>query len=139
MRHGLRSVDACHDTEGSGYGADLGHGIDDAGYVRGVAECEDARFACPQMRFDRGWTERFAGIVIDPVDLTEAHPGHDVGVMLAGRDQDGLLFPAPQTPGDHVQRLGGIADEDDLTGWGTDELAHAATGVFVRLARLLGE
>ena len=49
--------------------------------------------ACPQMRFDRGWTERFAGIVTDPVDFTEAHPGHDVGVMLAGRDQDGLLFP----------------------------------------------
>ena len=69
-------------------------------------------------------------------------PGHDVGVVLEGRDDHlvaGLHEGAAEAVGDQIERLGGVAGEHDLVGAaGVDEardlFASALEGVGGELA-----
>ena len=70
-------------------------------------------------------------------------PRDDVGVVLHDRQDDlvALLQPlAAEGVGDQVDRLGGIAGEDDLFGAaGIEEAAHLFARALVGLGRRIGE
>ncbi len=75
--------------------------------------------------------------------LAQEMPGHDVGVMLHDREHDlvaRLDALAPEGVGDEVDRLGGIAGEDDLLRpLGVEERPHLLARALIGLGRGIGE
>ena len=70
-------------------------------------------------------------------------PGHDVGVVLEDRQHDLVALAdhhAAKALGHEVDRLGGVAGEDDLLrGRRVDEPPHALARVLEGLGRGVGE
>ena len=78
-----------------------------------------------------------AGVAADQL------PGHDVGVVLQGGEQDAVagaqVVQAPAV-GHGVDRRGGAAGEDDLPRrGGVEEGGHLGPGPLVQVGRLLGQ
>ena len=75
--------------------------------------------------------------------LAQEMPRHDVGVVLHDREHDlvaRLDALAAERIGDEVDRLGGVAREDDLLGaLGVEEAAHLLARALVGLGRRIGE
>ena len=75
--------------------------------------------------------------------LAQEVPGHDVGMVLHDREHDlvALLQSlAAEGVGDEIDRLGGVAGEDDLfRPSGIEERTHLLARAFVGLGRGIGE
>ena len=75
--------------------------------------------------------------------FAEEMPRHDVGMVLHDREDDlvaGLDALAAERIGDEVDRLGGIAGEDDLfLAPGIEKCRHFFARAFVGFGRLVGE
>ena len=78
-----------------------------------------------------------------PLALAVEVPGHDVGVVLHDREHDLVALAdshAAERAGDEVDRLGGVAGEDDLLGAaGIEEAAHGLARLLEALRRRVGE
>jgi len=75
--------------------------------------------------------------------LTQEVPRHDVGMVLHDREHDLVAFLdalATEGIGDQVDRLGGVAGEDDLfLAPGIEELLHGLARALVGLGCFVGE
>ena len=75
--------------------------------------------------------------------LAQEMPRHDVGMVLHDREHDlvaGLDALAPERIGDEVDRLGGVAGEDDLLGpRRVEERPHLLARALVAFGRRIGE
>jgi len=73
----------------------------------------------------------------------EEMPGHDIGMVLHDREHDlvaRLHMLTPERVGDEVDRLGGVAGEDDLLGPPCiDEGPHLLARALIGLGRGIGE
>ena len=73
--------------------------------------------------------------------LAQEMPGHDVGMVLHDREHDlvaRLDALATERVGDQIDRLGGVAGEDDLfRPGGVEEALHGLARAFVGLGRLV--
>ena len=77
------------------------------------------------------------------VTLPEEMPGHDVGMVLHDREHDlvaGLDVRLAPGRRHEVDRLGGVAGEDDLFGApGVEKLRHLCAAAFIGFGRRIGE
>ena len=147
VRHGLGAIHQHGHTLGMGPGDDLLHGVHGAEDVADVHHADDLRAFGDE--FVKAVEDQLAGIGHgDDLDrgallLGQHLPGHDVGVVLHGGEQDlvALLDVDPAVGlGHEVDGLGGAAGPDDLLdGAGADEPSHLLPGGLVEIGGLLAE
>ena len=78
-----------------------------------------------------------------PEALAQELPGHDIGVMLKGREDDPvarLEIGRPPAAGHEIEGRGGAGREDDLAGLArVEEALHPGAGALIALRRPLGQ
>ena len=147
VRHRLGAVHQHGDALGVGPGDDLFHGIDGAQHVAHMDQPHQLGTLGEQVI--QGLQNQLPGIVHgDDLDrgallLGQHLPGHDVGVVLHGREQDLVAGLDPHSPiglGHQVDGLGGAAGPDDLAdGCSAQEAADLLPGGLEVIRRLLAE
>ena len=144
MRRALRRVNDHRRADRSGHLGNLRNRGNTAEHVGHVNNRDDSRVGVNRgsgrihvdllVVVELDETEHRAGALGDQL------PGNEVGVMLSGGQDDFVSRPQPSTErvGEQVQRLRGVAGEDDLSmARSSDELGHLFANVLVRCGRLL--
>ncbi len=145
VRHGLRPVD--EDEGACGVGL-VDHAADRRERPQGVGLVGEGDQLGSRAQQDLPGLEVQEAVPIEGHELEvgvlllrEELPGHQVGVMLELRQDDGVSPPDVATSpgvGDEVDGLGGVADEDDLGRVrSADEVRHGLACTFVGRRGLL--
>ena len=147
MHGGLAAVDQHRDAARVGNFDDLLDRNDGAERVRHLRDRD--QFGARRQRLLEFLDGEIALVVdIDPFDdgavtFPEEMPGHDVGMVLHDREHDFVAgLDVGLTPGrcHEIDRLGGVAGEDDLfCAPGVKEFLDLGPSTFISLGRRIGE
>ena len=146
MDGALRAVDQHPECRGRAPADDLIHRHDGAERVRHLRDRDD--FGARTEQFLEFIDRKLLLVHRRPLDhgaaaLAMEVPGHDVGMMLHDRKHDlvaGLDALAAESGRDEIDRLGGVAGEDDLLGPRRIEKGpHLLARALVGLGRRIGE
>ena len=147
MHRRLAAIDQHRDAPGMGDADDLLHRHDGAERIRHLGDGDDPGARAQKLL---EFLDEEIAVIVDrrPFDhgapaFAMEMPGHDIGMMLEDREHD-LIALADHHPAEglrhQIDRLGGIAGEDDLVRRRrVDEAAHAFARILESLGRGIGE